>query len=86
MGDAPAPDVTQGFDHDGAGTHQVGAAPVVGPHVQIAQQFQGVMDGLHPRSQFFLQRAGQKAQFAAHRDGGARHDQPAEFAGPGRCV
>ena len=49
-------------------------------HVQVAQHLERVVDGLHPRRKFFLERTREEAQFLAHRNGRARDHEPAEFA------
>ena len=55
IGDAAATNVAQRLDHNAAGAHQVAAAAMFVPHVQVAEHFQRVMDGLHPGRQFFLE-------------------------------
>jgi len=77
---AASANVTQRLDDDAAGTHEIAAAAMVVPHVQVAQHFERVVNRLHPRREFFLERPGQKPQFLAHRNRRARDDEPAEFA------
>ena len=66
VGDAAAADVTEGLDDHEAGADQVVAAAMFVAHVQVAEQLKRVVDGLHPGSEFLLERAGEEAELAAH--------------------
>src|ERR1035437_9461061 len=79
VGDAAATDVAQRLDDDAAAAHEVGGAAMFVAHVQVAQHFERVVNRLHPRRKFFLERTGQKAEFLAHGDRRPRDDEPAEF-------
>lgn len=78
--DGAAADVAESFDDDGAAADEVSAAAAFVAHVEVAEHFEGVVDGLHPGGEFFFEAAGKEAEFFAHGDGGARDNKAAVFA------
>ena len=48
VGDGASADIGQGLDDDGAGSEEVCGAAVLASHVEVAEHFEGVVDGLHP--------------------------------------
>ena len=84
VGDAPPPDVGQGFQLQQILVYQVAygivglvvaetVAPVLGE-----DEFQVVEDGLHPQVEFLILGAGQVADVLAHWDDRPGHQQPLE--------
>ena len=71
IGDAPTPDVGQGFHHQKSPFDQflVSAGRMASSGFWIAdKEFQVIKNRLHPRCEFFLRVSGKIAQIPSHRE------------------